>query len=133
MQIELGFAVASAGPQFTVNLPCKGLNNLHPQSCAGAGVKPLRQSRTIIGNRKSVTIFRIPLQPYGDPALSVLRCIRDQLACDEAEWNGGGGRQIDFNAFDDNLLRDSAEDTIAEKSRLNSARNFLNSIVCTPS
>jgi len=35
-------------------------------------------------------------QPEHDPACTVFGGVRDQFVGDEAERNGGGGRQLDF-------------------------------------
>ena len=90
---------------FDFDLPCERLNDLHPQPLAGGGVEAFRQGRAVIGNRKRVAIDRIGLQADGDPALAMFRRVGDQFTDDEAEWNRGRRRQVDFNAFDEDLLR----------------------------
>ena len=93
--------VIPTNSQFTADLFDKSSNDPHSQSFAGGGIESFRQACAIIGNRQRVAFFTIGFQADRDPACTVFRGVGDQFVGDEAERNGGDGRQSDFDSLDE--------------------------------
>src|SRR5579859_6338224 len=90
----------STAAQPAANLFDERRNDLHPEPLARGGIELFRQTRAFVGNGESVALGGCLPQTDRDLARGVFRRIGHQLADDEAERNGDGGRDCEDDPFD---------------------------------